>query len=76
MFKVIALAILFGVVVNLSAQFAPAFLQNESYWGDGKAEFNFYDAQIVREGQPMPPLPVAPATSQPATATPPVSPKQ
>lgn len=35
-----------------SAQFAPAFLQNNSYWGDGKAEFNFYDAQLVREGQP------------------------
>jgi hypothetical protein len=36
------------------AQFAPAFLQNNSYWGDGKAEFNFYDAQIVRYGQPRP----------------------
>jgi hypothetical protein len=34
------------------AQFTPALLQNDSYWGDGKAEFNFYDAQIVREGQP------------------------
>ena len=55
MFKVIALAvILFGSVTNLSAQFTPAFLQNDSYWGDGKAEFNLYDAQIVREGQPRP----------------------
>src|SRR5436309_2877358 len=34
------------------AQFSPAFLQNSSYWGDGKAEFDFYDAQIVRYGQP------------------------
>jgi hypothetical protein len=34
------------------AQFTPGLLQNDSYWGDGKAEFNFYDAQIVREGQP------------------------
>ena len=39
---------------SVSAQFAPAFLQNDSYWGDGKAEFDFYDAQIVREGQPRP----------------------
>ncbi|MEP6685248.1 MAG: hypothetical protein ABJB22_00600 [Verrucomicrobiota bacterium] len=35
-----------------SAQFTPVFLQNNSYWGDGKAEFNIYDAQIVREGHP------------------------
>lgn len=34
-----------------SAQFTPALLQNDSYWGDGKAEFDFYDAQIMREGQ-------------------------
>ena len=34
------------------AQFTPALLQNSSYWGDGKAEFDFYDAQIVRDGQP------------------------
>src|SRR5256885_2601028 len=36
------------------AQFTPALLQNNSYWGDGKAEFNIYDAQIVREGVPRP----------------------
>jgi hypothetical protein len=36
------------------AQFTPALLQNSSYWGDGKAEFNIYDAQIVRYGQPRP----------------------
>ncbi|MEP6699632.1 MAG: hypothetical protein ABJB09_07880 [Verrucomicrobiota bacterium] len=35
-----------------AAQFSPALLQNNSYWGDGKAEFNIYDAQIVRYGQP------------------------
>lgn len=34
------------------AQFGSEFLQNNSYWGDGKAEFNIYDAQIVRYGQP------------------------
>ena len=37
-----------------SAQFSPSLLQNNSYWGDGKAEFNIYDAQIVRDGQPRP----------------------
>lgn len=29
-------------------------LQNDSYWGDGKAEFNIYDAQIARDGAPRP----------------------
>ena len=29
-----------------------AFVQNSNYWNDGKAEFNIYDAQIVRYGQP------------------------
>jgi len=39
---------------NTSAQFTSAFFQNNSYWGDGKAEFDFYDAQIMRYGQPRP----------------------
>jgi hypothetical protein len=34
------------------AQLTNDLIQNNSYWGDGKAEFNIYDAQIVREGQP------------------------
>jgi len=34
------------------AQFTPALIQNNSYWGDGKAEFNIYDAQLVRDGAP------------------------
>ena len=34
------------------AQFTPAFIQNASYWNDGKAEFDIYDAQIMRYGQP------------------------
>ena len=33
-------------------QFTPAFIQNSSYWNDGKAEFDIYDAQIMRYGQP------------------------
>lgn len=35
------------------AQFSP-MLQNDSYWADGKAEFNIYDAQIPRDGAPRP----------------------
>ncbi|MDQ6808592.1 MAG: hypothetical protein M3Z64_04090 [Verrucomicrobiota bacterium] len=43
----------FAVAIQTaSAQFGTEFLQNNSYWGDGKAEFNIYDAQLVREGQP------------------------
>ncbi len=36
------------------SQFTADLLQNDSYWADGKAEFNFYDAQIAREGQLRP----------------------
>ena len=42
--------LLFGNIVQ--AQFTPALLQNNNYWGDGKAEFNIYDAQIARYGVP------------------------
>jgi hypothetical protein len=47
---------LLGVVSlsRASAQFTPALLQNNSYWDDGKAEFNIYDAQIARYGVPRP----------------------
>ena len=37
---------------SAAADFVPAFLRNASYWNDGKAEFNLYDAQIMRYGQP------------------------
>jgi hypothetical protein len=42
---------LFPACANLHAQFNAAFLQDK-YWNDGKAEFNTYDAKIVRYGQP------------------------
>ncbi len=32
-------------------QFTPALIQNGGYWNDGKAEFNIYDARIMRYGQ-------------------------
>jgi hypothetical protein len=37
---------------SLRAQFAGAFVKNDKYWNDGKAEFDIYDAKIVRYGQP------------------------
>jgi hypothetical protein len=46
--------ILLLIATNAFAQFTPAFLQNNSYWNDGKAEFNIYDAQIARYGVPHP----------------------
>jgi len=48
----VAIAMFFGGPTF--AQFTPALLQNNSYWGDGKAEFNIYDAQIARYGIPRP----------------------
>jgi hypothetical protein len=44
--------VLFLLVESGSAQFTPALLQNQSYWGDGKAEFDIYAAEIMRVGQP------------------------
>lgn len=38
--------------ISASAQFTPMFLQNGSYWGDGKSEVDFYDAEFIRDGQP------------------------
>ncbi|HAF15667.1 MAG TPA: hypothetical protein DCK99_18620, partial [Blastocatellia bacterium] len=52
---IIAVAVVvFGLSSKAAAQFTPIFLQNDSYWANGKAEFDIYDAQIVREGQPRP----------------------
>ena len=42
------------VTREVFGQFTPDLLQNSSYWADGKAEYNIYDAQIVREGVPRP----------------------
>lgn len=45
------LALLASCLTSAHAQFSPAFIQNSSYWNDGKAEFNIYDAELMREGQ-------------------------
>lgn len=49
----LALSLAFSLLAAVTrAQLTNDLIQNNSYWGDGKAEFNIYDAQIVREGQP------------------------
>jgi len=52
--RALVTAMTYAFLAKASAQFTPALLQNDSYWSDGKAEFNFYDAQVVREGQTRP----------------------
>ena len=47
-----AILFLFASLNSALAQFSPALLQNDSYWGDGKAEVGLYDAQLLRAGQP------------------------
>src|SRR3954454_1941289 len=42
----------FFVTRSVFAQFTPALIQNDSYWGDGKAEYSIYGAELVREGAP------------------------
>lgn len=45
------LALLF-TAVSAEAQFSSELIQNNTYWGDGKAEYDIYDGQIMRYGQP------------------------
>ncbi|HEY4284536.1 MAG TPA: hypothetical protein VGM62_15845 [Chthoniobacterales bacterium] len=40
------------IAVPAFGQFVPGLLQNRSYWGDGKSEMDFYDAEFVRDGEP------------------------
>ncbi len=48
------LAVLACIASPARAQFTPAMIQNNSYWGDGKAEYNIYAAELVREGAARP----------------------
>ena len=47
----LAIFLLFLTKTSLFAQFGAAWIADAGYWKDGKAEFNIYDAHIVREGQ-------------------------
>ena len=50
--RVLLIVFIVGIGVSARAQFSAAWLQDEKVWGDGKAEFNIYDAEEVRYGQP------------------------
>ncbi len=41
-----------GFLLLVAAPFTPILLEDESLWGDGRAEYNFYDAVEVRYGLP------------------------
>src|SRR3954447_18987923 len=43
------LALLALLAKSSPAQFSPQFLQNGSYWGDGKSEINFYGLELSRD---------------------------
>ena len=38
-------------IAETQAQFTPGILANDSYWGDRKAEFDFYEGQLTRDAQ-------------------------
>ena len=40
-----------ALIGETHAQFTPGILANDSYWGDGKAEFDFYEGQLMRGSQ-------------------------
>ncbi len=50
--KLLQFALTMLVATDAWAQFTPGILANDSYWGDGKAEFDIYDAQLMRAGEP------------------------
>jgi hypothetical protein len=43
-----------ALCLSAQAQWGTKWLQDDAYWGDGKAEFNVYDAREVRYNQPRP----------------------
>jgi hypothetical protein len=68
-----------SLVNTASAQFVAGFMQNASYWHDGKSEVDFYNAEFVRDGQPHQCevlLTLTPAFVDPTTLAPLDNPKQ
>ncbi len=49
--KLMVLVITLLISAQVRAQFTPGILANDSYWSDGKAEFDIYDAQLMRNGE-------------------------
>ena len=72
--RVWATLVLLGLPHLVAAQFVPTLLQNRSYWGDGKSEIDFYQAEFPRDGEQhssevlitLTPLFVLPDTMAPA----------
>src|SRR5437868_1696567 len=48
----VALGLLALSTGPMAPQFVPTFLANRSYWGDGKSEIDFYQAEFMRDGEP------------------------
>ena len=46
--KFVALVITAMASAPAQAEFTPGLLANDSYWSDGKAEFDIYDGQLMR----------------------------
>jgi hypothetical protein len=49
--KFVALVITAMASAPAQAEFTPGILANDSYWSDGKAEFDIYDGQLMRAGE-------------------------
>lgn len=50
--SIIRILIVLALTPFVQAQFIPTLLQNRSYWGDGKSEIDFYEAEFIRDGEP------------------------
>jgi len=44
-------AVVLVLAQRASSQFVPTLLENRSYWGDGKSEIDFYQAEFMRDGE-------------------------
>ena len=51
-FAIVALAILSPLITHAASPFTTTLLEDESLWGDGQAEYSFFDATEVRYGIP------------------------
>ena len=49
--RVFSAILMMALTESAFGQFTPALLQNRSYWGDGKSEIDFYEAEFRRNNQ-------------------------
>src|SRR5437868_7452016 len=51
--RIVGVALLWVVAARQGCgEFVPGLLQNRSYWGGGKSEIDFYQADFLRDGEP------------------------